>query len=361
MRVVSKVFLLCLASLISLTGCAKAPELTTAAVPKPVQVQAAKVATKTTYLTYVGTVQSETVKKLSFAVGGRLASVSAEKGDNVKKGQLLAALETHQYQIGVDASGAQVEAARAVFEKAEKAEAYLKDQLAKSKKLLAEGAISQSTYDELSLQYEAAMKDAASAKAQLSQAGSGLSQSASAMDDTKLTADLSGKVMDVLYKKGEIVAPGYPVVIIQNDDQIFSFGVSQKDYQAMKIGSTVTVTVDGQSAEGKLMSLSDVPDQTTRTYEAKVMLLGAQFPLGAVGEVQIPNGQTKGVEVPLNVILSGEYDFVFVVENGKAVKKKVEILDVQGNHAIVKGIADQEQIVISGVKNIDSADDVHIE
>lgn len=361
MKVVGKACLLGICLVMFMTGCSNIKESTASSVPKPVTVQTAKVETKTTYLTYVGTVKSETVKKLGFTIGGRLGTVSAEKGETVKKGQLLAVLDKHQYQIGVDASSAQVEAARAVFKKSDEALKYLKDQLAKNEQLLKEGAINQYTYDELALKYQIAEQDYLAAKAQLNQAMSGLDQSEATLDNTRLVSDFEGKVIDVLYEKGEIIAAGYPVIVIQNKDQIFSFGISQRDYQALKLGTNVTVMVDGKSVKGKLLSISDTPDQATRTYEVQVQLTDGTFPLGAVGEVKIPNGQCKGVTIPLNVILSGEYEFVFVVENNKAVKKPVEILQVDKNLAIVSGLDSNEQIVIGGIKNIDSADDVKIQ
>ncbi len=80
MKVAGKACLLGISLVLLMTGCSNTKELTTSSVPKPVTVQAAKVETKTTYLTYVGTVKSETVKKLGFTIGGRLGTVSAEKG-----------------------------------------------------------------------------------------------------------------------------------------------------------------------------------------------------------------------------------------------------------------------------------------
>lgn len=361
MKNMTKALALSLGLSILVSGCGKSIELTTEKIPKAVAVQEAKVETKINYLNYVGTIRSETVKKLGFTVAGRLSSVSVKKGTIVTKGQLLAVLEKQKYQIGVNASKAQVEAALANLEKASKALAYLKVQIEKNGKLLAEEAISQSAYDELELKYEMATNDFNMAQAQFNQSSEGLKQSSSTLNDTKLISDLSGKVIDVLYKKGEIVAAGYPVIVMQNNDQIFSFGVSQKDYGALKIGMAIILTVNEKQVKGKIMTISDSPDQTTRTYEVQVLLADGQFPLGAIGEIQIPNGQCKGVVVPLNVILSGEYDFVFVVENNKAVKKKVEIIEIDENYAVIKGINGGEKIVVSGVKNIDNADDVKVQ
>lgn len=361
MSVFGKTIVLSLSVLLMLTGCQKAPELATANIPKPVSVKEASVEAKTTYITYVGIIKSETLKKVGFTVGGRLSTVAVKKGESVKKGQLLAVLEKHQYQIGVDASKAQVSAARLVSEKALEALNYLKKQLQSNKVLLQEGAVSQSVYDELALKANVAEKDYKASLAQLEQASAGLKNSSSTLSDTRLISDLSGKVVDILYKEGEIVGAGYPVVILQNEDQVFSFGIGQKDYQTIKLGMETDLEIDGLKIKGKIVNISEMPDQTTRTYETHVLLEKGTMPLGAIGEVKIANGQIKGVVVPLNVILSGEYDFVFVVENSKAVKKKIEIIQVHENNAIITGIGSGEKIVVSGVKNIDNADDVKVQ
>ena len=156
MRVFGKTIVLSLSLVLMLTGCQKAPELITANIPKPVSVKEASVEAKTTYISYVGIIKSETIKKVGFTVGGRLSAVEVKKGETVKKGQLLAVLEKHQYQIGVDASKAQVTAARLVSEKALEALNYLKTQLESTRVLLQEGAVAQSVYDELSVKTKVA-------------------------------------------------------------------------------------------------------------------------------------------------------------------------------------------------------------
>lgn len=342
----------------TLTACQSAPKLAEVQVAKPVSVETVKIETTVSYLDYIGIVQAETVKKLSFSVGGRLSGVSVKKGEYVKKGQVLATIEKQRYQIGVDASQAQLNAALSAEKKATEGLEYAKTQLDKAQKLLQEGSITQGSYDEVALQYKMALEDQKAAKSQMDQANSGLSNSKSTLTDTVLKSDFDGKVMDVLYEKGEVVAAGYPVVVIQNEDQIFTFGVTQGEYAAVKIGSEVELNIDLKKFKGKIINISSVPDETTRTYEVQVAMDQTGFPLGVVGDIRIPNGNIKGARLPLDVVLTGEYDFVYLVEDGKAVKRQIKILQVSENYVIVEGLKDNEQVVVNGLKTLENSDNV---
>ena len=349
-----------LAMTLILTSCQSAPKLTEGQIAKPVSVETVKNETAVSYLDYVGLVQAETIKKLSFSVGGRLSGVSVKKGEYVKKGQTLAVIEKQKYQIGVDASQAQLSAALSAEKKATEGLAYAKTQLDKAKTLLAEGSITQNTYDEALLQVNLATEDQKAAASQVTQAKSGLDHSKSNLSDTVLKSDFDGKVVDVLYENGEIVAAGYPVVVIQNEDQIFTFGVTQQEYAAMKIGIEVKLEIDKKFFGGKIINISSVPDETTRTYEVQVAMEQIGFPLGAIGRVKIPNGSLNGAHLPLDVVLTGEYDFVYIVEEGKAVKRKVDILQISDNYVIVKGLKNDEKVVTNGLKTLENADSVTV-
>ncbi|MFW8363517.1 biotin/lipoyl-binding protein, partial [Klebsiella pneumoniae] len=54
--------------------------------------------------------------KLSMARAGTLASVAVHEGEQVKRGQLLASLDSRAAQLGVDAAKAQLKQAQAQLE-----------------------------------------------------------------------------------------------------------------------------------------------------------------------------------------------------------------------------------------------------
>lgn len=343
-----------------LSGCQKAPELSEQSAKKPVNVQKTEVTMTDLQLNFVGLTKAEKMKKLAFETGGKISSISVKKGENVKKGQQLAKLEGQKYQIGVDASKAQVSAALSQYNKANEAVIYLEKQLKDAKALLASGAATQSTIDELSLKLKTAKSDLEGAKAQLNGANAGLKNSESTASDTVLISDFSGKVVDVLNETGEMVAAGYPVVVIQNDALVVTFGVTQKDFKAISLGMPIEFKADGKTYKGKVSSISEVPDQSTMTYEIQGGLEENTLMIGTIGNVYIKNGTVNGTKIPMNVILSGEYDFVYLVKDGQAKKQKIKILSVNDNYAVVDGIPNGSQLITNGIKTLEDADYIQI-
>lgn len=343
-----------------LSGCQKAPELSEQSAKKPVNVVKTEVVKTDQQLSFIGLTKAEKLKKLAFETGGKIGSISVKKGENVNKGQQLAKLEGQKYQIGVDASKAQVSAALSQYNKANEAVLFLEKQLSDAEKLLASGSITQATVDELSLKLKTTISDRESAKAQLDSANAGLRNSEATISDTALVSDFKGKVVDVLNEPGEMVAAGYPVIVVQNDALVVTFGVTQKDYSAIKIGMPLTFSCDGKTYTGKVTSVAEVPDQTTMTYEVQGSLSDNALMIGAIGNVYITNGTVSGTKVPMNVILSGEYDFVYIVKDGQAKKQKVKILSVNDNYAIVDGIPNGSDLIINGIKTLEDADYIQV-
>lgn len=343
-----------------LSGCQKAPEINEQSAKKPVHVLETKLETSETQLNFIGLTKAEKMKKMAFETGGKISSIAVKKGENVKKGQLLAKLEGQKYQIGVDASKAQVSAALSQYDKATEAVNYLEKQLSDAKALLASGSVTQATIDELDLKLKTAKNDQAAAKAQLDGADAGLKNSQSTAADTSLISDFNGTVVDVLNEPGEMVAAGYPVIVIQNEALVVTFGITQKDYSAVNIGMPLVFTCDSKTYQGKVTSISEVPDQTTMTYEVQGSLSDNSLMIGAIGSVYIKNGTVKGTKIPMNVILSGEYDFVYLAVDGQAKKQKISILSVSDNYAVVDGIPNGSKLIIDGIKTLEDADFVEV-
>ena len=56
------------------------------------------------------------------------------------------------------------------------------------------------------------------------------------INDSTITADADGYVMELPYKEGEVIAAGYPVVVAKSTDMVVSVGVSDEDISKIKLG-----------------------------------------------------------------------------------------------------------------------------
>lgn len=334
-----------------LTGCTEEVMLTTPEKEKLVQVQDAKEEAYPIALRYTGLTSSGEITKYSFKIAGQLKDIAVEKGALVKRGQKLASLDTTEYGLVVQASQLNVT-------KAEKAYTEALDTYQKLEQLFAAGALPES--DLIKVKLDLDVKEAT-----LNQAKIELEAKQIQLNDAQLYATMDGYVVDILFQESEIIAAGYPVVVVRTPEQKVTVGLSQNDVQKVKVGDTVEVTMDGQKAPGKIVRLDPVPDTQTRTYTSEILITKPfpvdSFYLGATAEVKFAQGEAPGIWVPLACVLNDGDDYVFVVESDRAVKRNIKLLDVQGFNVRVEGLNPEEQYVISGMKTLKEGNKVKLQ
>ncbi len=233
-----------------------------------------------------GYVEAEYVR-IAAPIGGNLARLAVRRGDRVAAGAPLFALENEQERAGRSEAEARVkrsEAALADLEKARRApeiaavraqlaqaQAMLKDSEAnylRTQKLVAEKFIAPQQLDqvtaardrdrarvgELEAQVAVALLPArgdaiAAARAELNAAGDVLTQAQWRLDQKAQTAPVAGLVADTLYRPGEWVAPGSPVVSLLPPGNIkVRFYVPEPQLATLKVGQQLSLRCDGCAA-----------------------------------------------------------------------------------------------------------------
>lgn len=203
-----------------------------------------------------GQIEADSVR-VSAKIGGRVASVEVAEGDQVNAGDLLARLlmpeaEAREGQVAaqVDAAGAmadmarsgardeQIRAARAQWQAAVSQAELALETRTRIESLHADGVVPTQRRDEVVAQAKAAQlqADAAreayeisrsavrpqelrAAEAQLQQARSGLTEVQSALAEAQQFAPVSGEITTRVVEPGEVVGPGFPLLIITRTDR----------------------------------------------------------------------------------------------------------------------------------------------
>ena len=134
------------------------------------------------------------------------------------------------------------------------------------------------------------------------------------------------------------------------------FGVSATDMHSLALGQTCTITFAGEDLKGEITDISRLPDAESRTYETTVSVPvdGETFLIGEIVSIRIEIGQKTGIWIPISVILNDGEDYVFLVDNGRAVKKTVRITDVANDMACVTGLEAGGYLVVDGMKALRS-------
>ncbi len=174
------------------------------------------------------------------------------------------------------------------------------------------------------------------------------------LEDLTYYAKSSGTVLAVVGKEGSIATPLAPIAVIGSDGMVAEFGISALEAQDIKQGDSAIVNIKGNDYSGEILSVSVLPDEQTRTYLTRVLINLAPDDLliGELVSVNIITGDSIGIWLPINIILNDGASYVFTVKDGKAVRKDVEIIQIDNDEVLVHGILNGEQIISQGMKTI---------
>lgn len=352
----------------------------------PVKVVEVKEETREVFLEYIGTVHADEVKKLSFKSSGRISDVYVKKGQSVRKGDLLAALDTGDLELALKASEAQASAAKAQYEKALKGateedinnaalnlkkarEAYefVKDNFVKIEALYNEGAVSRQDYDRAKLELDVKEAEARQAEELYNQVKGGareedkqalLSQyrqaladaehKRSLLEDAVMRSGMDGYVLDVLFKKDEMAAAGYPVIVLRGNGRIIKVGVSQKDVEKLDVGTKVKIVAGESVISAEVSGIDHIPDESTMTYNVEILLDSESLSIGSIVDVKFIIGEETGIWIPVSAIMSDGKNYVFTVRDGKAERREITAGSPDGGLVKVKGLNGNELLVVEG-------------
>jgi len=160
-------------------------------------------------------------------------------------------------------------------------------------KTTAQAAVAEAAYQEAQW-YLAALKgedipaDASGAMlAQLQQAKANLIAAQNRLEQSRLTAPISGVVTQVNVIAGEFATPGMTLVIVSDLDhlQVRTTDLSERDITNVKVGDPATIIVDVLSDEysGTVTSISPIADTLGGDVVYEVTISFDEQPVGAFG------------------------------------------------------------------------------
>lgn len=281
---------------------------------------------------FTGVVVARTQSDLGFRVSGKILQRLVDTGETVKRNQPLMRLDPVDLNLQARAQQEAVASARARAKQTA-------DDEARYRGLVAEGAVSASSYDQIKAAAD-------SAKAQLSAAQAQANVARNATEYAVLLADADGVVMETLAEPGQVVSAGQAVVRLARAGQREAV-VHLPETLRPALGSTAQATLFGkpsQAVPARLRLLSDAADPATRTFEARYVLTGplASAPLGATITLDIPkaNAHSQARQVPIGTLFdpgSGAGVWVIAGEPSKVSWRAVEVMSVSDDKAVVKG------------------------
>jgi RND family efflux transporter MFP subunit len=277
-----------------------------------------------------GVVRARVQSDLGFRVAGKVVERLVDPGEAVRRGQPLMRIDRTDYALALDA-------ARARSAQASADEARYRD-------LVAAGAVSASTYDQMRAAAETAR---AQMKVAEDEAHYGT-----------LLADADGIVVETLAEPGQVVSAGQVVVRLAHAGPREA-EVSLPETIRPPIGATAHATLfdgsDGDGGTARLRQLSASADPQTRTYDARFVLEGkaARAPLGSTVTLRLSDDHAgAAMEVPVAAIIDrGQGPGLWVVGRREPILswRPVRLASVSDESAVIAaGLEPGEQFVALG-------------
>ncbi len=345
---------------LGLLGCNNSQTALIEETSKAVEIMGSKITEEFIAKNYIGTVESKDLIKYSFKTSGKIESIHVKEGQSISVGDPLASLDQEDLNFKLEAALAQVQGVEKSIQKAKDDLTYKKDLFNNMQSLYEKGSISKNQFDQVKLSKDVSESTYNQTQSQYKGATASYDQVKSLMLDATIYATKNGTVVSTQYEPREMVAAGYPVVVIRSKSQVINVGLVQKDLKDIVVGSKATVDINDVWAKGEVVSISEVPDLATRTYKAEILVSEKQFRIGSIAKVAIDSGSIEGIWLPINIIMSDGIDYVYVVKDGRSFKQLITLKELKDDLVRVEGLESKSQIIISGMKNISDGSKVNV-
>jgi RND family efflux transporter MFP subunit len=301
--------------------------------------------------------------------GLRITELRADQGDEVKKGDILAVLETVTLDSQLAQNAANIERSKAAIAQAvsqiSEVQARLTEataQLDRAKPLTQQGYLSESTLDArtaskrslqaLLISAEGGQKAAEAELVQLEAARQELEWRRSRTD---VRAPVDGIISRRTAHVGGIatavgVAAGDPMFrIIEKGEIELDADVGEAQVRKLKAGQSVTITIaDGTTATGTVRLVSPEVDNTTRLGRVRIFIGNdRRLRIGTFASGQIETARERGLAVPVSsVSTSGGMSTALVLDGDSVRERPIEIgLSTGGLVEVRKGLAEGDRVI----------------
>jgi RND family efflux transporter MFP subunit len=322
-----------------------------------IEVSAQRISEK---LVFTGIIEAWQSINVTPEIGGRIAKIYIEEGERVRKGQLLAELDTRAARLQMEQAEAAVAVAQANYNDAEK-------NMERMERLIKENAVSEQQYEKIKLTFE-------SAEAQLNQAKAALNLSMYNLDVSIMEAPFSGVVASKNAEVGDVInpmmggfSPNSGVVTLMDFSRVkIEVDVSHQDVVRIEKGQSAFMAVSafpGQLFPGRVSVVNVTADPTTKKFHVEVAADNPDFLLrpNTFGEILIEvSSHEDALVVPQNAILENKY--VFIVNEDNTVRRQEVSIGLENTDMveILNGVQSGDRVVVEGSYGLDDGTKIEI-
>ena len=327
-----KLVLLCL-SLIAVSCADKGNRKITEKDPVNVGVLTVTPMSSQYYKIYVGEIDASGSAVISTNHSGILEAINVQQGTKVKKGAVLAEVESKNVRATYDISHATLRQAEDGYERI--------------KKVHESGTVADVKLVEI--------------ETQLAKAKAAARSSEISLEECKIKAPFNGTVSNILVEQGVQVNPGTPILKLVDLSTIeVGIPVPEAEIGLIKIGQKALIDVPALNIEGieAKVSLKGVTASSpSHTYKCTLVPLKKQTELypGMVCKVRLSEvSETLRIRIPASAVeMDSNGRFVWVVQDGVVGRKYVTVDGYQDHGVVISsGLEPGEKIIVKGAAKV---------
>jgi len=279
------------------------------------------------------TIEAEEEATVMSKQEGVIEQVLVEEGDRVRRGQVLARLETDRLKLEVAQAEAEVQ--------------RLTEDFNRLKSVYQRNLVSREAYEKT--KYELDGQLAAWDLAKL------------ALRESEIRAPFDGVVTARYVKLGNLIQNGAEAFRVTQLDQLrAAIYVPERDIHKLKRNHNVSFSVDAwpdQRGQGHVMLINPVIDPETGTVKVTVAVAGGQSALkpGMFARAEILyDRKTDALLVPRDAVINEDaQQIVYVVADGKSLRRIIRTGYSDSEHfEVLEGLDEGEQVVTTGQANL---------
>lgn len=277
-------------------------------------------------------------------VAGELQGLTVREGDSVKAGQIIARIDSTEYQARVQQAQQQAEAAKAQVDIARR-------NFDNNRSLVDQGFISKTALD-------SSAASLASAEATYRAAQAGAEVAGKSLTDTVLRAPIAGLVSQRLAQPGERVAiDGRIVEIVDLSKLELEVSLAASDSLDVRTGQSAVLQIEG-AAKPVSAKVVRVNPSAVVGSRAILVYLAVDAPSGLrqglFAQGTLGTERVQALSVPLNAVRTDKPEpYVQLVSNNQVVHQTVEMGprgEVDGQTMVaIKGVPENTSVIAGAV------------
>ncbi len=304
---------------------------TSKAEPVTVKVMRAGVTDNSGTTGYVGTVEAAKSSTITASASGTLTELNVREGQKVKKGQVIAKIESQSVKSAYSM-------AKATYEQA-------KDGMERLEKVYESGSVSEVRMVEM--------------RTDLSKAKASRDAAKSALDNCTMKAPFDGTVERVSANVGEEVTLSAPLVhLVDPKSCEIHFPIPENEITGIRVGDKVRVSIPALEKEitAQVGAKGLVASSLSHSYDCTLTKLSDASDLmpGMVCKIYFETIKSVDIVIPSTAVMTDtDGRYVWTVQDGVVGKNYIKVGGYSGQGIIVsEGLSEDMFVVIEGARKV---------